>query len=77
MLKKGTAFLLLLCLCGLLLAGCRESPALQDIVYNQDNAEDVSQVDSLINNEKDALLLSVIYFIVSDAPATGTYCPTG
>lgn len=53
MLKKGTAFLLLLCFCGLLLAGCRESPALQDIVYNQDNAEDVSQVDSLINNDKD------------------------
>ena len=51
--KRTAEILLLIVFCILLLAGCRESPALQNIVYNQDNAEDISQVDSMINNKED------------------------
>ena len=51
--KRTAGILLLIVFCILLLAGCRESPALQNIVYNQDNAEDISQVDSMINNKED------------------------
>ena len=51
--KRTAGILLLIVFCILLLAGCRESPALQNIVYNQDNAEDISQVDTKINNKED------------------------